>query len=187
MTYDPRKAAQTIAYFALKNGGHALNVLMAVKLVYLADRESVRRSGFPIQDEDHYSLPQGPVNSSTYKHIRGEVRPEKASGWYEFLADRENHRVGLNGSLTVDDLDELSDADCAVLDFVWQQFGHMNHWDLVDWTHDSENVPEWEDPSGSSQIIPLARMMRALGLEEPESQSKEVKAQRGITSFMESL
>ena len=39
MTYDPRKAAQTIAYLTVKNGRTPLNILKAVKLVYLADRE----------------------------------------------------------------------------------------------------------------------------------------------------
>ena len=66
MSYDPRKAAQTIAYFSIKNGGKPLHVVRAVKLVYLADRESTARSGFPIQDETRVSMRHGPVNSSTY-------------------------------------------------------------------------------------------------------------------------
>lgn len=42
MSYEPRKAAQLIVYLILKSGGPALNVLKAVKLVYMIDRESIK-------------------------------------------------------------------------------------------------------------------------------------------------
>lgn len=186
--YDPRKAAQTIAYLAVKNGRRPLNILKAVKLVYLADRESVRRSGFPIQDEPHYSMPHGPVNSSTYNHIKGEVPPEAAEGWSEFLKDRTNHRVGLvNRDIDPEDLDELSEADIAVLDAVWEEFGHMTQWQLVDWTHDPHNVPEWEDPHGSSSFIPLRRMMDALGIENAADREAEVREHRRSSAYLKAL
>lgn len=188
MSYDPRKAAQTIAYLAVKNGRKPLNVLKAIKLVYLADRESVRCSGFPIQDEPHYSMPHGPVNSTTYRFIQGEVPPEDARGWGEFLTDRNAHRVGLvNPQIDTDDLDELSDADISVIDSVWEQFGHMSGWELVDWTHDPNNVPEWEDPNGSSNPIPLRRMMEALGLSQAAEQEAVVREHRYTTSYLKAL
>lgn len=188
MSYDPRKAAQTIAYLTIKNGRHPLNILKAVKLVYLADRESVRRHGFPIQDEAHYSLPHGPVNSTTYAFIKGEVPPDQTAGWAEFLTDRSNHRIGLRDrDIDPDDLDELSDADIAVLEAVWEQFGHMSAWDLVDWTHDPHNVPEWEDPNGSSQPIPLRRMMDALGIESAADQEAIVNESRRASAFLKGL
>ena len=188
MTYDPRKAAQTIAYLTVKNGRHPLNILKAVKLVYLADRESVRCHGFPIQDEPHYSMPHGPVNSTTYRHINGEIPPERAEGWSKYLADRTRHRVGLaDRDINPDDLDELSDADVAILDAVWDQFGHMSEWQLVDWTHDPHNVPEWEDPNGSSQLIPLRRMMDALGIENSADQEDAVRESRRASAFLKAL
>lgn len=188
MSYDPRKAAQTVAYLTVKNGRRPLNIVKAIKLVYLADRESVRRHGFPIQDEEHYSLPLGPVNSSTYEFIKGEVPPEYSEQWSEFLTDRSNHRIGLrNREIDTDDLDELSDADIEVLDSVWDQFGHMGTWRLVDWTHDPNNVPEWEDPHGSSSRIPLRRMMDALGIENAAERESEVHEHRNSSKFLKAL
>lgn len=188
MTYDPRKAAQTVAYLAIKNRRRPLNILKAVKLVYLADRESVRLSGFPIQDEPHYSMPHGPVNSTTYRHIRGEVPPDEVNGWNDFLTDRNNHKVGLaNQDIDPHDLDELSDADIAVLDVVWSRFGHMDEWQLVEWTHDPHNVPEWEDPGTSSSLIPLRRMMDAVGIESPADQEEVVREHRRASEFLKSL
>jgi uncharacterized phage-associated protein len=188
VAYDPRKAAQTIAYLTVKNGRTPLNILKAVKLVYLADRESLRRHGFPIQDEPHYSLPHGPVNSTTYEFMKGEVRPDRAAGWSEFLTDRSNHRIGLKEpNIDPDNLDELSDADVEVLDAIWDQFGHVDQWELVDWTHDPHNIPEWEDPQGSSQPIPLRRIMEALGIENAVEQEKAVQDSRRASAFLSAL
>lgn len=141
-----------------------MNVLKAVKLVYLVDRESIKRFGFPVLDENRYSMPHGPVNSTTYRYIQGELRQD--AGWSDFLTDRSNHRIALANDVgTADDLDELSDADLACVDAVWEQFGGMSQWELVDWTHDPRNVPEWEDPDGGSAIIPMQRILHSVGVE----------------------
>lgn len=187
MSYEPRKAAQTIAYLAIKNGRHPLNVMKAVKLVYLADRESVRRHGFPIQDEPRASMMHGPVNSETYRFINGEKDPSQC-GWAEHLNDRENHRVGLrNRDVTIEELDELSDADIASLDAVWDQFGQMDQWQLRDWTHAPNNVPEWEDPGSTSTSIPLERLMRALNVENAAQQAAAVESLGLAKSVLKSL
>lgn len=187
MSYDPRKAAQTIAYFAMKNGRNPLHVVKAVKLVYLADRESISRSGFPIQDEVRVSMKHGPVNSTTYSFINGEYDPATC-GWADFLSDRSSHRVGLaNVELSEDDLDELSDAEIQVLDSVWERFGQMNEWELRDWTHNPDNLPEWEDPGSSSFEIPLERMMHSLAIKEANAQADTVKSLGYAKHFVKSL
>ena len=175
MAYNAKKAAQTIAYLALKNGGKPLEVLKAVKLVYLADRESIALYGFPIQDEARVSMPLGPVNSKTYAYIQGE-QEQGVADWSEYLQDRENHMLALaRNTITFADLDELSDADALVLDKVWDRFGPMGKWELVHWTHNPTNLPEWEDPQGSSAPIPLARIMAYVGVPNFEAQATLVK------------
>jgi uncharacterized phage-associated protein len=168
MTYEPRKAAQLIAYLILRADGQPLNVVKAVKLVYLVDRESLRQFGFPVLDEKRVSMRHGPVNSSTYGHINGEYDLD-ACGWSDFLEDREHHQIALaRPDLALEDLDELSDADIACADAVWGRFGHMHHWQLRDWTHDPRNVPEWEDPNGGSAEIPLQRILHAVGVQNAD-------------------
>lgn len=187
MSYDPRKAAQTIAYFSMKNGSNPLHIVKAVKLVYLADRKSISQSGFPIQDETRVSMKHGPVNSTTYSFINGEYDPTNC-GWADYLSDRANHRVGLaNSELSVDDLDELSDAEIQVLDDVWEKFGQMSEWNLRDWTHDPDNLPEWEDPGNSSFEIPLERMMHSLAIEEANAQADIVKSLGYARQLVKSL
>lgn len=187
MAYNARKAAQTIAFFAMKNGALPLAVIKAVKLVYLADRESVRRFGFPIQDEDRVSMKHGPVNSETYAMINGEADPV-ASGWSDFLRDREDHNLALaRPDLSEDDLDELSDADIEALNAVWERFGHMTKWQLRDWTHVQANVPEWEDPGSSSSLIPMTRMMAHLNVPNVDAQAATVRDFDRIDSLFKAL
>ena len=71
--FNARKAAQVVAYLANKAPNGRLNILKAIKLVYLADRESLRQSGFPILDDDRFSMPHGPVNSTTLRLANGEL------------------------------------------------------------------------------------------------------------------
>ena len=175
MGFNARKAAQTIAYFALKNGAQPLDVIKAVKLVYLADRESIQRYGFPIQDEDRVSMKHGPVNSETYSCINGEQDLVEA-GWADFLCDKADHKIALaDQRISSDDLDELSDADLGVLDAVWSRFGRMGKWELRDWTHNPRNVPEWENPGNSSWLIPIERIMTHLGIPNAQEQAEIVR------------
>lgn len=168
MSYNPRKAAQLVSYLILKSGSDTLSVLKAIKLVYLVDRESLRRFGFPVLDEMRCSMPHGPVNSMTYGYIAGDYDPE-GSGWSDYLRDRENHTIALaQPGLSFDDLDELSEADMECADAVWAEFGHMNKWQLRNWTHEPSNVPEWEDPHGGSSIIPIQRIMNAVGVQDAQ-------------------
>lgn len=183
MPYDPRKAAQTIAFFAMKEGG-AINVLKVVKLVYLADRESVRLRGHPIQDEGRVSMPHGPVNSLTLDYLNGFYRDD--GGWSQFLRDRADNDVGLASvEVTTDSLDELSEREIGILEKVWEEFGHMDRFDLAEWTHN--NIAEWEDPNGSSRQIPLDRMMAAVGLDKPIERARELESLNRATSFLASL
>lgn len=180
MTYQPKKAAQLIAALILKGKGTHISILKAVKLVYLVDRESIRQFGFPVLDEDRYSMPLGPVNSMTYRHINGEVDLQQC-GWAEVLEDRANFAIALvDPQISEDDLDELSDADLACVDAVWEQFGHMDKWALVNWTHDPANVPEWEDPNGGSNKIPFRRILQALNVQNADEVEAALAAQREI-------
>lgn len=189
MTYNPRKASQVVAFFALKTGANAINVLKAMKLVYLADRENIARFGFPILDERRVSMPLGPVNSYTYEHVKGEVPPNQDGGWAEFVTDREGHNVGLSfDGMTVEDLDELSDAEIESLATVWAKYGSMDQWQLVDFTHDKDNIPEWKDPKGQgSKTISLESILAAVGVPFHKDHAADMESVNRATQFLKGL
>jgi uncharacterized phage-associated protein len=185
-SFNARKSAQVIAFFISRSGGTSLNVVKAIKLVYLADRCSIQKFGFPILDEQRVSMPLGPVNSATYRHVNGEVDLE-ACGWSEFLEDRAQHQIGAKQNFSVEDLDELSEADIQCLEQVWSEFGEMHQWELVKYTHNRKNVPEWEDPNGSSNPIPLERIMTLLGIDNADEQAALVGDHQHIDRLLQSL
>jgi len=187
--YNPRKASQIVAFFTLKTGERAINVLKAVKLVYLADRENIAISGFPILDERRVSMKHGPVNSYTYDYIKGEVHPDYDNGWSDFVSDREGHNVGIaNESISFEDFDELSDAELETLEKVWNKFGHMDQWQLVSYTHIKDNIPEWEKPQGQGSItIPLKNILSAVSVPAYEEHAYEIESLNSATQFLKGL
>lgn len=172
MAYNPTKAANVVAYFVIKNGRVPLDAFAASQLAYLADRESIARYGFPIQSEMRVSTPDGPVNSDTYRCLTIEGSSESCR--VGLLQRRNDHTVALaRGDISEKSLDELSIADAAVLDTVWEKFGHLDAGSLTEWLSDRENVPEWE-PESPSAPIPLLRIMKCLNLPDAEELAQTV-------------
>lgn len=175
--YSARKAAQMAAFFAKKSGGQ-ISTLKLTKLLYLADRESIKRYGLPISFDNAVSMPHGPVLTRILNLTNGESVAADQDQWDEWIGDRENHFVSLNRGFEVEDLDQLSDADIEVMSSVWETFGPMTPWQLRDYTH--ENLPEWQDPNGS--MIPISdedRLLAILGdADEASALAEEIEAMR---------
>jgi uncharacterized phage-associated protein len=184
--FNARKSAQVIAYFALKNHSRTIPVLKAVKLVYISDRESIKYYGYPILDEDRVSMKHGPVNSETYSHINGEHDLSKC-GWSDFLETPKNYEIKAVERISASDLDELSAAEMAILDSVWERFKLMDRWTIRDWTHVRANIPEWEDPGNTSVLIPIERIMSAVGLTAVEENADLLSDHEAIDRVFASL
>ena len=180
--FDLAKAAHMVAFFALKAGKN-INVLKAVKLVYLADRESAKRIGAPLLHDARVSMPHGPVNSGVLDAMNGAYDDPR---WRLVLRDRAHHYIGVQPGIREDDLDELSDYDVEVMEAVWEQFGTMDQWRLRDWTHDSSNVPEWTDPEGGVRSIPIEAFFEGVGCEDPASAAATYLASEAYLKFIHS-
>jgi uncharacterized phage-associated protein len=160
MMYSERKAAQ-VAVWLLRQDGGRMPHLKLIKLMYLADRQSMADTGFPITFDRVVSMPHGPVLSMTLSYINGDVE-SGVDGWEAWVNDRENHEVALRDRpANADALDELSEADIEALERVWARFGRMTKWQLRDYTH--EHCPEWVDPQGSMLPIATEQIFQALG------------------------
>lgn len=157
----------------LHRAGGRLPLLKLMKLLYLAERESLRVFGEPISGDKPVSMPQGPVLSRTYDLMNG-WGSQVENGWNSWVEDRSGYDLALRDPSMIrspeQDLLELSDGDLSVLAAVWDKFGHMGKYDLVEYTH-SAACPEWEDPHGSSRPIPPVRLLRAIGYEGDALQS----------------
>ncbi len=161
------KAAQAAALFLLKAGG-PMPHLKLMKLLYIADRESYRRCGSPITNDEMVSMPHGPVLSRTLDLMKGAA-PSAPNGWSRYVCRVNQYAVTLADGVTWETfLGELSRGDRWVVDEVWERYGRMSQWELRDLTHE---FPEWEDPRGSSRPIERYTLFRALGMTHEQAQS----------------
>lgn len=161
-----KKAAEVAAYFLMRASERraSVTILKLMKLMYLAERLSYERYGFPIIGDALVSMPNGPVLSRTLDLINfGPSKPKGA--WDRLVAEKSGRDMSLNEGvdITVDDLRELSESDLEILECIWRQFGRMSALKLRDYTHDANNCPEWQDPDGSSVPIKFEDLLDKLG------------------------
>ena len=160
-----------------------IHIVKLIKLMYLADRESMRRCGFPISLDDMVSMKHGPVLLRTLNLINGEDG-EAGKIWDSWISNRAGHSVALvRKEIKRKDFDRISDADLAVLKSVWKEFGKMNAWQLRDYTHN--NCPEWRDPSNESiklTAINESDIFVSFNIKRREANAlaKEIRAQKAL-------
>jgi uncharacterized phage-associated protein len=66
--FSEQKVAQMAAFF-LHEGRDCMPLLKLIKLLYLADRESLRLHGMPISGDLVVAMPHGPVLSTQNRHL----------------------------------------------------------------------------------------------------------------------
>jgi uncharacterized phage-associated protein len=181
--FKERKAAQLAAALLDKAGGR-LNVLKLTKLLYLVEREAMKRHGFQVSDDQMVAMPKGPVLSQTLDLTNGFV---ESTAWEDLIEDREGHVVKLKNTMVRQDFSALNDATIEIVSAVWAEFGHMSQWDLVKFTHDQ--CSEWEDPNGSSLQIPPKRVFMATGKSAAEAEwmANEMRAQQYFDRLLEDV
>ena len=188
MTFDAAKVAHMAAYFLIKKGGK-MPYLKIMKLLYLADREKLLRKGFPMSEDTLVSMDHGPVLSNTLDLIKGDlikgVKSEET--WNSLISEKQDYHIALKKNIEVEDLNELSPSDLKILECVWNNFGRMNQWDLVHYTH--KECSEWKDPEGSSSPIPFIDIFRAFGMSEEQAKiaNQRIEEQKQIDDFLEDL
>jgi uncharacterized phage-associated protein len=172
--FDHKIATATAIYF-LRSAGGELNDLQLMKLLYLAEREALRKLGVPIIAAQYTSMRNGPVLVEVYDMMRGEKIDPHWFGHIEFVpydGTKSNHCV-----LRSDDLqpeDHLSAAELEILADVWAKVGQKSKWELVDLTH---QFPEWDSSvqganSPGSKRIALEDVL-VKGLKMPAEKADE--------------
>jgi uncharacterized phage-associated protein len=166
LSFRERPATQAAARLLHKSGG-ALPYMKLLKLLYLADRKALLELGRPITFDRYVSMKHGPVLSQTYDLMVAEEAPDEHSYWREHISEPRGYSVRLRGEPP---RDALSPAQEKLLDEVFAEFGGMDRWALVDFTH---SLPEWQDPHGSSLPIALRDVLRAGGVDDDQAEAIE--------------
>lgn len=167
--FNERKTAQAAAFLLFRAGG-LLPLIKLMKLLYLAERQSLQKYCEPITGDKLVSMDNGPVLSMTLNHING-LTLSSEGGWDTWVSDRAEHMLALRDASMIrspdQDLLALSDSDLEILEAVWAEFGHWERWQLVRYTHDM--LPEWQDPKGSVLPISYESLFEALGFSQGQA------------------
>ncbi len=163
--FNLEKVIQTCNYLLQKNNG-SLNYTKMIKLLYLADRESLNEAGNTITGDSYYSLDNGPVLSKLYNLIKGEQTNEKEQTIWDSRFTKDGYDlICLSDRIP---FGELSRYEMNLLDTLYKQFKKYDFRYMIDYTHNPENCPEWQCPNGSSIPISLEDILSKKFKRTPE-------------------
>lgn len=167
MNNDLEHAAQLVAAFALRLPAGQVTVGKAARLAYVADRECMRRHGFPIIDDIRVAT-NGALNIKVLRAARHSGRP---------LFSEIGESCFTDPALGIDDLDLFSVADNAVLDDVVATWGGLDIEDL-----DRKMRDEFSELSHVEVGMEIGEkeIFAALGSEDPEGDAERLQSFRRI-------
>jgi uncharacterized phage-associated protein len=160
--FDEAKSTQ-MAGMLLQLAGNRMNYMKLIKLMYIIDREALKRWGHPLTGDEYYSLPHGPIVSRVYDLIADEPDLSSSQYWNDFIKTHD-YEVQLAKPTPSE---SLSQADMELVQEVFRRYGHLNQWQLRDLTHD---FPEWRNPNGGRLPIHYVDILRAVGREAEAEQ-----------------
>jgi uncharacterized phage-associated protein len=154
--FDIDKSMQAIAALLHFHGTREMSYLRLLKLLYIADRESLKETGRPITGDQVVAMEHGPVLSGVFDLIKGEH--SAWSLWSEFFR-KNGYRIEMvrdpgNGKLSKYEIGKLRELT--------ETFADQNEWDLVEIVHE---FAEWKknNQGKSSKTIPIEDILEAIG------------------------
>lgn len=162
--FDPIRVTQAASYLLACSGQNRMPYLKLLRLLYMADQESLRETERPITGDDALATDYGPVLSRVYDYI--QCMPRKgAHEWARFF-----HADGYDVERFEDPgASELSPYDERILKSVYD---HNAHLDSFDTRLLSQEFPEWEKAyrgEGTTLPISLELRLEAVGIQSKEA------------------
>lgn len=77
-------------------------------------------------------MDKDPVLIHTLSLINDGVEPDTESCWNQFISEPEHYSVKLINEAPTD---ELSEAEVELINNIFNDYGHLNRWKLVDIVH----------------------------------------------------
>lgn len=170
--FEFNKAIQATAYLLRRETCREMNYMRLIKILYIADRESIRHTGRPITGDRVIAMKQGPVLSETFDLIKGSHL--RGPEWARFI-QRDEYNIRLIGE---PGLANLSRFDVETLERIAEEHRSHDTWEMVEFTH---AFPEWQKNNpGDSMMkwIPFTDIFEALGRTADPEIEEEAKEDR---------
>jgi hypothetical protein len=151
------KASQAIASLLRSEPGHRMNYYRLLKLLYIADRESVRLFGRPIVGGRLVAMDRGPLHSAGFDLMTG--KDPTITGWSQYFTTQrfEVEMIHDPGN------DALSKREIDLLNNVRAEHESHDDWDVGLLTHEFTEFKKNRAPQGKSRTIPFEDLLVAVG------------------------
>jgi uncharacterized phage-associated protein len=165
--FNQERTTQAVAFLLKQSDNRRENYMRLIKLLYIADRESLKETGRPITGDRFIAMERGPVLSQVYDLIMG--RSPRSAEWQAFIGTRPRYEVELvsepgDGELSQYDKDKLAE--------VWTRYENLDEWAMVKETHKLREWKRNEPRPSSSKPIALSDVLAAVGL--TQNRQKEI-------------
>ena len=162
--FNLSKTVQAAAELLRHEPSKQMSRLRLIKLLYIADRESLRETGRPISCDTIVAMKHGPVLSRFYNVIKGE---DAGSSEFNKYIEQQGFQLFLVNDPGKDNLNRYEIRKLRELSDRHRDDGD---WELVEITH---GFPEWikNDPGESSQPIPIEDVLEAIGFSDERIES----------------
>jgi len=160
---------------------HRMKYFRLVKLLYIADRDSLAETGWPIAGAEPVAMDNGPVDSKTLDLVKGtgQRSREDRRKWSSYIRTEDMDVVLVRDPGTK----SLSPYEVRKLEDVCRRYERSDRYGVRDVTHDFE---EWQKNhiQGTSRPIPLEDILRAVGraddVDEIVAMAEEMNALDGL-------
>lgn len=164
-----KKMIQIVDYVLAKYDGR-LNYTKLIKILYLADRQAMQESGYPITGDSYVSMANGVVLSGLYDLIKDNFRNANVQTLWDGRFVTDGMDLVKIGPVMPTGL--LSDFEMETLDSVDARFHNKPFGKLIDYIHDPMNCPEWQN-TNSSIPLPNSRIYESLGFSKEQMKALE--------------
>jgi uncharacterized phage-associated protein len=171
------KTTQAAAILIGLNGG-TMDYIKLIKLLYFVDRAALSQWERPVTFDLYYSMNYGPVLSRTLDLITEGPPAGHPSYWAEHISQPAAYTVSVIGDVPDD---TLSDAEVELIQSIYEEYGRMGKWRLVDLSH--KILPEWHHPHGSSTPISYEDILRAVG--KGDAEIAEIERDLDLLAFVD--
>ena len=153
------KAIQAAAVLLRLAADRRMSYLRLLKLLYIADRESLKRSLRPIIGSRPVAMKEGPLHSEVLDLVKGRHVDEPL--WSEYIR-RDRYEIEL---LKDPGVSELSRFEIDLLTEIFEDLASESDWEIVERTH---CFPEWDKnypdkSANTSCTIPFEDLIDAVG------------------------
>ncbi len=160
--FDIEKTIAAVTFLIEREGGE-VDMFLSLKMLYLADKQSLINWGKTITGDSFYALPKGPVLTQVYNLFKGTGPREDQERWDSYFSERVNNAIHL---IKDTDFGILSEREMEMLESARKQIHEIAPWEVADWLH--KTCPEWKDPQGGSIPIDASTILRLAGKSEKE-------------------